>query len=232
MPTNLIALQILLILLPGFAAGYFVQFLATRRTQSDLERVVESLLFSFVIYFCYVWLNHGQLPFHMVIDPVSKTDTILWDRVQLAGLVGITFVVSLALVAYLRFDGNRIFRLFDTTHPGLLRRFKWLKLTERTTRSSIWNDIFESEAAQDQVLQVELEDGRSVLGVLFYYSDLAEDSALYLKNAAWVSTDGKETKIAIPGPGILLTKNSGIRSISLLYSRDAPDPAETNKVDG
>lgn len=226
MPTSLIALQILLILLPGFAAGYLVQFLATRRPQSDLERIIEALLFSFVIYFFYVWFNQGQLPFHAGIDPVSKTDTILWDRVRFAELVGITFIVGLALVFYLRFDGNRIFRLFDSTNPVVLRRFGWLNLTERTTRNSIWNDIFESEAAQDQVLQVELEDGRSVLGVLFYYSDLAEDSALYLKNAAWVSTDGNETKIAIPGPGILLTKNSGIRSISLLYSRDTPDSAE------
>jgi hypothetical protein len=34
-----------LILLPGFAAAYVVQQLATRRTQSDLERVIEALLF-------------------------------------------------------------------------------------------------------------------------------------------------------------------------------------------
>ncbi len=231
MPTSVIALQILLILLPGFAAAYFVQFLATRRPQSDLERIIEALLFSFVIYVCYVWLNHGQLPFHIGIDPVSKADTILWDRVQLAELAGITFIVGLALVAYLRFDGNSIFRLFDTTNSSFLQRFRWLKLTERTTCSSIWNDIFESESAQDQVLQVELEDGRSVLGVLFYYSDLAEDSALYLVQAAWVSPDGKRDPIPIPGPGILLTKNSGIKSISLLYSLDAPDPAEADEAE-
>jgi hypothetical protein len=221
MPTSLIALQILLILLPGFAASYFVQFLATRRPQSDLEKVIEALLFSFVIYFCYVWLNRGQLPFSMGIDPISKTDTILWDRVRFAELFGITFAVGLALVAYLRFDGNRIFRLFDTTNSGVLQKFHWLSLTERTTRSSIWNDIFESEADQDQVLQVELEDGRSVLGVLFYYSDLAEDCALYLTQAAWVSPDGAKDSIKIPGPGILLTKNSGIKSISLLDSPEA-----------
>jgi len=107
MPTSLMALQILLILLPGFAAGYIVQFLATRRPQSDLERVIEALLFSFVIYVVYVWLNQGQMPFHLGLDPVSKTDTILWDRVQLAELAGITFISSLVLVAYLRFDGNR-----------------------------------------------------------------------------------------------------------------------------
>jgi hypothetical protein len=229
MTTGLVALQILLILLPGFAAGYFVQFLATRRPQSDLERIIEALLFSFVIYFCYVFLNQGQLPFHIAIDPISKTDTILWDRVQFAELVGITVMIGLAWVAYLRFDGNSIFRLLDASNPALLRRFRWLKLTERTTRSSIWNDIFESEAAEDQVVQVEPEDGRSLLGVLFYYSDQAEDSALYLKQAAWVSPEGKAEPIPIPGPGILLTKNSGIKSISLLYAPDIQDSPEIDK---
>jgi hypothetical protein len=165
----------------------------------------------------------------MSIDPVSKTDTVLWDRVQLAELAAITFVVGLALIVYLRFDGNRIFRLFDITDPNVLRKLNWLKLTERTTRNSIWNDIFESEAAQDQVLQVELEDGRSVLGVLFYYSDLADDSALYLKQAAWVSANGE--KIPIPGPGILLTKNCGIKSISLLYSLGTSGAAEADKAE-
>jgi hypothetical protein len=43
-PTSLVALQIFLILLPGFAAAYVVQQLATRRTRSDLERVIEALL--------------------------------------------------------------------------------------------------------------------------------------------------------------------------------------------
>ena len=124
MPTSLIALQILLILLPGFAASYFVQFLATRRPQSDLERVIEALLFSFVIYVCYVWLNHGQLPFHMSIDSVSKTDTVLWDRVQLAELAAITFVVGLALIVYLRFDGNRNFA------SSILRILNVLKKTK------------------------------------------------------------------------------------------------------
>ncbi len=224
MPTSLMALQILLILLPGFAAGYIVQFLATRRPQSDLERVIEALLFSFVIYVVYVWLNQGQMPFHLGLDPVSKTDTILWDRVQLAELAGITFISSLVLVAYLRFDGNRIFRLGDTTHAGLLRWLGWCKLTERTTRSSIWNDIFEGEAESKQVLQVELGDGRSVLGVLIYYSDLAEDSSIYLTDASWVSADGKKTPI--PGPGILLTKNSIIKSISLLDSLDDAEEGE------
>jgi hypothetical protein len=215
MPSSLVALQILLILLPGFVSAYLVQILSTRRPQSDLERVIEALLFSFVIYVCYVWINQGQLPFHLGTDPHSNGETILWDRVPIAELAGLAFGLSLLFVAYLRFDGNKIFRLFDTENEKALKYLKWMQLTNRTTRNHIWNDIFESEAENDQLLQVELADGRSVLGYLFYYSDLADDNALYLTEAEWVSSNGEQEPIL--GPGILLTKNSGIKTISLLY---------------
>jgi hypothetical protein len=97
-------------------------------------------------------------------------------------------------------------------------------LSERTTRNSIWNDIFESEAIDGQPLQVELADGRSVLGHLLYYSDVADDASVYLRDASWVDVDGNTT--SIPGAGILLTKSSGIRSVSLLNPVDDDAPIE------
>src|ERR1039458_1528892 len=131
MPGTLLALQIFLILLPGFSAAYIVQGLATRRSQSDLERVIEAIVFSFIIYVCYVPLNHGNLPFHIQNDPLGKgSETVLWEPAQLAWLAVVTAVFSLVAVAYIRFDANRVFRL--------------IRLSERTTRNSIWNDIFES----------------------------------------------------------------------------------------
>jgi hypothetical protein len=75
MPGTLLALQVFLILLPGFSAAYVVQALATRRTQSDLERVIEALVFSFVIYVCYMPLNGGKLPFHIEMDSAGNGNT-------------------------------------------------------------------------------------------------------------------------------------------------------------
>jgi hypothetical protein len=201
MPVTLLALQVFLILLPGFSAAYAVQALATRRTQSDLERVIEALVFSFVIYVCYVPLNGGKLPFHIQHDPTGKIDdTVLWEPAQLAWLAAVTAAFALLAVAYIRFDGNRLFRAVG--------------LTERTTRNSIWNDILEREAIDNQPVQVELADGRNILGVLLYYSDASEDGSLYLTQASWVDAYGET--VSIPGPGILLTRNSGIRCVSLL----------------
>ncbi len=201
MPGTLLALQIFLILLPGFAAAYAVQALAARRSQSDIERVIEAVVFSFAIYICYVPLNGGKLPFRVAQDAIKGgSETVIWAPAQLGWLALVTAVFALAAVAYIRYDGNRF--------------FQWIRLTERTPRNSIWNDVFESEAIEGQPLQVELADGRSVLGKLHYYSDVAEDASIYLTEAAWV--DANANTIAIPGSGILLTKNSGIRSVSLL----------------
>lgn len=208
MPTTLIALQILLILLPGFSAACIVQLLALRAAQSDLDKVIEALLFSFLIYSAYLFFNHGSLPFTILIPSSgSNGPTIVWQIRRLAWLVGLTLGFAVFIAAYINWDGARVFRL--------------LKLTERTSRRSIWNDIFQDEAEIPQILQVELDDGRSVLGVLRYYSDSADDCSIYLTQAEWVGTDG--TTAPINGPGILLTKNSGIRSIAFL---DPPDQVQ------
>ena len=201
MPTSLIALQILLILLPGFAAAYIVQLLSLRGTQTDFDKVIEACLYSILIYAAFVLLAHGALPFELVAPKPPATEaTVLWYPSRLLGLAGITLALSLASTAYVNLDGNWIFRK--------------LKLTERTARRSIWNDIFQREAKAIQVVQVELGDGRSILGILSYYSDSADDCSVYIEQASWVDSAGGT--IAIPGPGILLTKNSTIKSISLL----------------
>lgn len=229
MLASVVALQIMLILLPGFAGSYLVQMLASRRPQTDFERTVEAFLLSFLIYVAYMPCNGGRLPFSIIKATSDKEPTIQWEPANLALLAGVTLAIALLVTAYIRFDGNRIFRLFDTTNPTILRWLKWLKLTERTTRSSIWNDILESEVRDGQFVQVELQDGRSVAGLLMYYSDVAEDSSLYLASAAWVT---QVTQIPIPGPGILLTKASGIRSVSLLDAGHPPAAEVKPAVEG
>lgn len=211
MPATALALQILLILLPGFAAAYIVQALAVRRAQTDLERIIEALVFSFILYVCYMPLNGGRLPFHLVSDPAGKSEpTVQWEPEKLVWLAVLTLFFAVVAVLYVHLDGN-----------ALLRK---IGLTERTTRNSIWNDILESEAEDLQPVQVELGDGRNLIGILAYYSDAAEDCSLYLREASWVDAEGE--KVPIPGPGILLTKSAGIRAVSLLDLEEEETSAE------
>ena len=200
MPTSLVGLQILLILLPGFAAAYIVQMLALRGTQTDFDKAVEACLYSLLIYSTFILFTHGVLPFEVVPPKPPATDSsVVWHPRMLWALAGITLVFALGVLAYINLDGNRLFR--------------WMRLTERTARRSIWSDVFQAEAKMQQIVQVEL-DGRSVQGVLAYYSDEAKDSSLYLEQASWVTQDGDS--VPIPGAGILLTKSAGIKSISFL----------------
>jgi hypothetical protein len=211
MPTSVIALQILLILLPGFAAAYIVQMLAMRGPQTDFDKVIESCLYSALIYACFILFTHGFLPFDIIAPKAPATEsTIFWHRRALLGLAGITVIVALLAALYVNYDGNRIFRKF--------------KITERTARRSIWNDIFQGEASNNQLVQVELDTNRSVMGVLTYYSDAAEDCSIFLEQAQWIAADG--TISVVPGLGVLLTKASNIKSITFLDEHpEAPTPA-------
>jgi hypothetical protein len=201
MPTSVIALQILLILLPGFAAAYLVQMLALRGPQTDFDKVIESCLYSVLIYSCFVLFTHGWLPFDIIAaKPPATEATILWHRKALLGIAGITVMIALLAAVYVNYDGNRIFRR--------------LRITERTARRSIWNDIFQGEASDNQLVQVELDGNRSLMGVLTYYSDAAEDCSLFLEQARWIAADGSIEPV--PGLGVLLTKSSNIKSISFL----------------
>jgi len=217
MPTSVIALQILLILLPGFAAAYIVQILALRGPQTDFDKVIESCLYSVLIYACFVFFTHGFLPFDILAaQPPATEATILWHRKALLGLGGITIVIALLAAAYVNYDGNRIFRIF--------------KITERTARRSIWNDIFQGEASNNQLVQIELEGNRSLMGVLTYYSDAAEDCSLFVEQARWIASDG--TIQVVPGLGVLLTKSSNIKSISFLDEPPEDPPAEVDIANG
>ncbi len=198
-PASVVALQVLLILLPGFAATAIVEALAPRGKQSDFQRVISASLYSILIYACFLLVAEGELPF-TVANQNSSNASVLWSLSKLWLLLASTVVVGLCTAAYINGDGHALLR--------------FLKLTERTTRHSIWNDIFERVASKNQIVQVELDGDRSIIGVLTYYSDDADDCSLFVSQAAWVDQTGNV--IEIPGTGILLTKNAGIRSVSLL----------------
>jgi hypothetical protein len=207
MPTSILALQILLILLPGFAAAYIVQALAIRGQQTEFDKVIESCLYSFLIYSIFAICNHGHLPFDLAPSKPPLTEvTVLWHGKALLLLVALTFAIALLAVIFINHDDLRIFRR--------------LKLTEKTSRRSVWNDIFQGEATTTQIVQIELDGNRSLIGVLTYYSDAAEDSSVFVEQASWIDQNG--TLTPVPGLGVLLTKAANIKSISLL------DPPQTD----
>jgi hypothetical protein len=203
MPEKAEALGILLVLLPGFASAYLVQLLAARRKQSELDKVVEALIFSLLLYLITLPFFRYSLPIAWHSGPGKSGDIsqifIVWHH--LLALAVFALVLGSLYAA-------------SINHDWLIAPFKWLKITERTARSSVWNDVFSDLQG---FVQVGLSNGRSVIGWIRNYSDEDETQVLFLEDAAWVNDEGKETPIR--GAGILLSKDSGIEYVMFL---DAP----------
>ena len=209
MPGKIEALAILLLLLPGFACAYIVQHLAVRAKQSELEKIVEALLLSFVLYL-------ATLPFFGYTLPVS------WSSTSVGGFAGYAVLLHWSHLAGLLASAAALGLLHaaNINHDLLLRVLRRLRITQRTARNTIWNDAFQD--VSNKYILVSFADGSSLLGYLRYYSDESEDSSLFLEDAAWVFEDGSQEQI--PGPGILITKQAALEFVTFL------DPAEEGEV--
>ena len=200
MPEKLEALGTLLVLLPGFCSAYVIQQLCVRRKQTELDKIVEALLFSFLLFLATLPFFGYVLPvsWHPVTTGAGMAYTIGFNARYLWTL----FLLSIAAGAAYAVTINR---------DLVLRLFRKMGFTERTARYSIWNDVFQD--IPRSYLQVELSDGRIVVGYLRYYSDDPEEASIFLEDAAWLT---EKDEIPIDGPGILLTKESRIVFISFL----------------
>jgi uncharacterized membrane protein YjjB (DUF3815 family) len=70
MPSTIQALAVLFVLLPGFLAAYILQTLVARPRQTDLEKVIEAIIFSFLIYLTSALIIGTKLPvsWHVQLD--------------------------------------------------------------------------------------------------------------------------------------------------------------------
>ena len=207
------ALGVLLLLLPGFSCAYLVQSLAVRPKQTELDKVIEALLFSFVLYI-------AASPFFGFSFPMS------WQKKSSGGIEEFSFQLNWPYLALLAVLALVVGILYSTNlnRDWLLRLLRKAGITQRTARNSIWNDAFQ-DIPSSYVL-VQLSRDRSIVGFLRYYSDEQEDASLFLEDAAWI-IDEKGTQSPIDGPGILLTKQSGIESVSFLNTGGAEDDANS-----
>jgi hypothetical protein len=201
------SLGALLILLPGFLTAELVRTLATRAQRTEFEKVVQAFIYSFLVYVCFTGLN-GKFPVSIRAESIAGSQhyTIephFWPLVE---LLLIATILGFVLAALMNKD----------VPFSVLRRWGW---TQRTFRVSVWNDTFHTFSGYVEVC---LADGRYIVGWLRFYSDTADEASLFLEDAAWVNEDG--TQLAIPGPGILLTKETGVRSVMFLNAERSKLP--------
>jgi hypothetical protein len=198
MPSGLQALLALFLLLPGFVSARIVRMLNARSQQSDLERIVQALIYSFLIYVIYLGVFGENLPVEWaaVNSPVSGLHFAIvphrW-RICTLGLLSVILGVVWGIIK---------------GQDWHMRCLRWLRVTERTSRESVWNDVL---LTQSGIVQVGLGDGRIAIGRLDRYSDTGEEGSVFLSEASWITE--ANALIPIYGPGLLLTKSSDIQFI-------------------
>jgi Family of unknown function (DUF6338) len=200
------AITVLVVLLPGFFAARIEQRLTVNPKQNEFDKIVEALLYSFFIYLIFTVIFHA-FPISLTAEQAGETVhySIEASPLRLALLP----VIALALSVLVSFAANNDY---------FGRLFRLLRVSRRTWRSSTWGDVFHNFGG---VVQVELSDGRCVMGWLKYFSDRPEDRSVFLERAAWVTAGGDLEEIK--GAGIFLTQKSGIRSVMFLNASTEQD---------
>jgi hypothetical protein len=203
---------VLLLLLPGFISARIVQsFCLGAAKRSDFDKVVDALIHTFFVAVAYaVFVKRLPLQVNSWTDG-NKT------HYAVDALRGPLLCLLLIAVTW----GVLVMICNNLDVP-----WKWLRklrLVHRSSRNSVWHDAF-YDYGDVSYVQVELSDGRFVLGYLQYYSDQPKDGCLFVSDASWIGygQDGKTTIIPIPGPGILLTKSSGIVNVAFLNPQNEP----------
>jgi len=190
-PQGLQTLIALLVLLPGFVSARIVRALSAQAQQSELERVTEALIFSFINYVVYIACFGSSLP-------------IEWSPTFQVHRWRVLFLLLMAC-------GLGIVWGFVRSKDLALRALRAWGLTERTRRESIWNDVFSTISG---TAQIGLKDGRNLIGWIGRYSDSGGERSLFLESAYWIDESGNT--IEIGGKGILLTEKADIEYVMFL----------------
>lgn len=207
MPQGLEALAVLLLLLPGFFSAKIVQMLCARPKQTELDKIIEALLFSFFTYLLFAVTLGPMLPLFWspTVNQGGTRYVMEIDRARLALLTAYSLILGFAWG-------------WITNHDALLKWLRWSGFTQRSSRTSVWNDIFHTLGG---TVQIGLKDGRMAQGWLRCYSDEAEDSTFFLEAAAWIDESGKVYPVR--GPGVLFTKQCDIQFVIFLSDTSAQE---------
>ncbi len=175
--------------------------MSARSQQTELERIIEALIFSFFIYIFYLSIWGANLPLEW--RPQSTTGSAAYVvSVSKQKLVSLVVIAVILGFSYGYVKGNDL----------LLRLLRYLKLSQRSSRESVWVDVFLNHGG---FVQVGLADGRNVVGWLKQYAEIGEERTLFLERAYWVS-EGSDP-VDVPGDGLLLlTEKAEIQSVMFL----------------
>jgi len=189
------ALQVLLFLIPGFISSTILNALIVRnKEQSELAKIIEALISSMLIYTFYSLLI-GQSP--ITLDQAANTITYSYNAASFLWLLVLSILLPTTIA-------------FFITNDWHMRFVRWLKISRKTARASVWFDVFYD--IKKHVI-IDFENGRRVYGWPMYYSDDPEKPYIYLYQPYWV----QENKFVSTGlVGLFITPEQKIEFIEFL----------------
>lgn len=164
-------LALLTQLMPGFLTAWVVYGLTTYTKPTQFERVVQALIYSFIV-------NLAVAVLEQILLLGGKTIVLgVWDKSsELITSSIVALLLGLALSYFMRND-------------SFFRLLRQLKLTSRTPYPSEWYGAF---ATKPRYLVLHLAGGRRISG---YPTEWPTDPAVghfRLTNAAWIDDCNKE----------------------------------------
>lgn len=167
-------LTLLTQLMPGFLTAWVVYGLTTYTKPPQFERVIQALIYSFLVN-AVVAVLEGTL---LIAGKTVRFG--LWDKSsELVASTAIALLLGLVLSYYMRTDS--FFKL--------ARR---LRLTSRTPYPSEWYGAF---ANTPRYLVLHLTGGRRISGYPSEWPTEPTTGHFRLTNAAWIDDDNNETSL-------------------------------------
>lgn len=189
------ALNIILLLIPGLLSSQIFYSTFQVRNVSAQKRVLDAVLFTFVIY--------ALVSTFVQWDPVAQVkanpEQIEYIFTTNNNLIFTTLAILILLPLLVGFIYYK-----DILH-GILRK---AGITTQTSRLNTWNDAFHT---QDRYIIITMKDGRRVRGYPHMFSTDPEEGFIYLYNPAWVNDDkieGESDYIESHCHGFLLNRDN------------------------
>lgn len=197
------ALQILMFLIPGLISATIVDVLIVRGKKKEFERIMEALILSMLIYTIYSFVS-GTSP--VTLNQLETTGTYSFDRGSLLWLTLLSIGISVLVSCFITTDLH-------------MRLARFLRVTTKTARPSVWLDVFHN---LKRYIIVEFVDGTRLMGWPSHYSDDPEQQYLFLSEPAWVvEVDGRLKFEKLDKlEGVLITPEKRIKYIQILATQE------------
>lgn len=200
-------LALLTQLMPGFLTAWVVYGLTTYTKPPQFERVIQALIYSFLVNSVVALLEWTVL----VVGKFVRLG--VWDKsAELITSTVVALVLGLLLSYYMRNDS--FFRL--------ARR---LKLTSRTPFPTEWYGAF---ATKPRYLVLHLTGGRRISGYPSEWPTEPSVGHFRLTDAAWLDDENRETGLS--NDQSILIDAKQVEMVELLKSLDEMEKTDAPKI--